>query len=349
MANSYVERVMIDTGSSTDILYFDAFQKLGWTDKDLVTLTSTLTGFTGDFVSPVGATTIPVTFGGEPRSKTLMVSFMVVKLPLVYNAIIGHPTLNRLKAVVSTYHRLLKFLTRTGVGEVRSDPRENKQCYLRTITLSKKSKVQSATANSQANALARLTSSCATDTSPGGIVRTTGSSVTLGVLSVNEEEGRWIIEIIHFKQTGALPEDKVAARQIKRTESCLAFGTKAVLPPDLVFPTLRIQTHDEEASNQQLCENLDLLEKKQADVDLRTLAYRRAVAKLYNHRVRPQLVKMGDLVLRKAEVSDPTRSHGKLALNWEGPYREGTYTLATIERRVLPRTWHISNLRNFFA
>ncbi|RZS13651.1 hypothetical protein BHM03_00045263 [Ensete ventricosum] len=63
----------------------------------------------------------------------------------------------------------------------------------------------------------------------------------------------------------------------------LAFGTVAVLPPDLVFPTLRIQTHDEEASNQQLRENLDLLEKKRADVDLRTLAYRRAVAKLYNH------------------------------------------------------------------
>ncbi|RZR90581.1 hypothetical protein BHM03_00018496 [Ensete ventricosum] len=99
MANAYVKRVMINTGSSADILYFDTFQKLGLTDKDLVTLTSTLTGFTGDFVSPLGATTIPVTFGGEPRSKTLMVSFMVVKLPSAYNAIIGRPTLNRLKAV----------------------------------------------------------------------------------------------------------------------------------------------------------------------------------------------------------------------------------------------------------
>ncbi|RWW37012.1 hypothetical protein BHE74_00057925 [Ensete ventricosum] len=42
-------------------------KKLGLTDKDLVTLTSTLTGFTEDFVSPMGAATIPVTFGGEPR------------------------------------------------------------------------------------------------------------------------------------------------------------------------------------------------------------------------------------------------------------------------------------------
>ncbi|RWW58821.1 hypothetical protein BHE74_00034279 [Ensete ventricosum] len=59
---------------------------------------------------------------------------------------------------------------------------------------------------------------------------------------------------------------------------------------------------------------------------------------------------MGDLVLRKIEVSDPARSRGKLASNWEGPYRvvevirDETYTLATIEGRVLSRTWHITNL-----
>ncbi|RWW71291.1 hypothetical protein BHE74_00020976 [Ensete ventricosum] len=254
MANAYVKRVMIDTGSLTDILYFEAFQKLGLTDKDLVTLTSTFTGFTGDFVSPLGATTIPVMFGGEPRSKTLMVSFMVVKLPSAYNAIIGRPILNRLKAVVSTYHRLLKFPTRAGVGEVRSDPRESIQCYLTTITLYKKPKVQSAAAGPQN------------------------------------------------------PED--SARDPHPVE-------QTVLPPEVVFPILRVQTHDEEASNQQLHENLDLLEEKRADAHLRTLAYRRVIAKLYNRRVCPRLVKMGDLVLRKAEVSDPTRSRGKLAPNWE--------------------------------
>ncbi|RWW10143.1 hypothetical protein GW17_00026316 [Ensete ventricosum] len=94
MANAHVKRVMINMGSSADILYLDAFQKLGLTDKDLVSLTSALTGFTGDSVSPLGATTIPVTFREEPKSKTLMVSFMVVGLPSTYNTIIGRPTLN---------------------------------------------------------------------------------------------------------------------------------------------------------------------------------------------------------------------------------------------------------------
>ncbi|RWV84609.1 hypothetical protein GW17_00053664, partial [Ensete ventricosum] len=142
MANAYVKRVMIDTGSSADILYFDVFQRLGLTDLDLTPLTSTLTGFTGDSISPMGTTTIPVTFGGEPRSKTLLVSFMVVKLSSAYNAIIGRPTLNRLRAIVSTYHRVLKFPTRAGVGEVRSDPRESRQCYLTATTLCKRPRTE---------------------------------------------------------------------------------------------------------------------------------------------------------------------------------------------------------------
>ncbi|RRT47175.1 hypothetical protein B296_00044359, partial [Ensete ventricosum] len=87
----------------------------------------------------------------------------------------------------------------------------------------------------------------------------------------------------------------------------------------VVFLTLRVQTHGEEASHQQLRENLDLLKEKRADTHLRALAYRRVVTKLYNRR-------------------------GKLALNWEGPYRvvevirDETYTLATMEGRVLSRT-----------
>ncbi|RWW07546.1 hypothetical protein BHE74_00000468, partial [Ensete ventricosum] len=42
---------------------------------------------------------------------------------------------------------------------------------------------------------------------------------------------------------------------------------------------------------------------------------------LYNRRVHPQPIKTRDLVLRKAEVSDPTCSRGKLAPSWEEPYQ----------------------------
>ncbi|RRT79296.1 hypothetical protein B296_00002992 [Ensete ventricosum] len=66
-----------------------------------------------------------------------------------YNVIIGRPTLNRLKATVSTYHRIMKFLTRAGVGEARSDPGESRQCYLTTMTLPKRLKVPTTTTGPQ--------------------------------------------------------------------------------------------------------------------------------------------------------------------------------------------------------
>ncbi|RWW26564.1 hypothetical protein GW17_00009044 [Ensete ventricosum] len=122
IANARVKRIMVDTGSSTDILYFDAFQKFGLSDWDLVPMTSTLIRFTRDSISLLGITTLLVTVREEPRSKTLIVLFMMVKLPSTYNAILDLPTLNKLRVIVSTYHLMMKFLTSARVGEARSDP-----------------------------------------------------------------------------------------------------------------------------------------------------------------------------------------------------------------------------------
>ncbi|RRT63615.1 hypothetical protein B296_00021961 [Ensete ventricosum] len=88
-------------------------------------MSSTLTGFTRDSIVTLRMIVLPITPGQEPRSRTMMVAFMVVNLPSAYNVIIDRPTLNRLRAVVSTYHRAMKFPTRVGSEEVRSDPLES--------------------------------------------------------------------------------------------------------------------------------------------------------------------------------------------------------------------------------
>ncbi|RWW39844.1 hypothetical protein BHE74_00054784 [Ensete ventricosum] len=67
IVNARVRRIMIDTRSFTDILYVDAFHKLGMTNRDLIPMTSTLTGFTSDAITLVGVATLPVTFDDEPR------------------------------------------------------------------------------------------------------------------------------------------------------------------------------------------------------------------------------------------------------------------------------------------
>ncbi|RRT71842.1 hypothetical protein B296_00035054 [Ensete ventricosum] len=142
VANVGVKRVMVDTGSSVYMLYFDAFEKLRLTEKDLSSIASTITSFISDFISPLGTTTLLVTIGHEPKSKIIMVTYMVVHLPSAYNVILSCPALNKLRAIISTYHQTMKFPTRARISEVRSDPQESKKCYLMTIMLPKKLKLE---------------------------------------------------------------------------------------------------------------------------------------------------------------------------------------------------------------
>nr|XP_009405508.1 PREDICTED: uncharacterized protein LOC103988640 [Musa acuminata subsp. malaccensis] len=86
----------------------------------------------------------------------------------------------------------------------------------------------------------------------------------------------------------------------------LAFGTKAVLPPEMVFPILRTSNYERGHSKEGLHANLDLLEERRARAHLRALAYKKATARIYNRRVRPRPIQVRDLVLRRAEVSNPT-------------------------------------------
>ncbi|RWW40028.1 hypothetical protein BHE74_00054583 [Ensete ventricosum] len=85
-----------------------------------------------------------------------------------------------------------------------------------------------------------------------------------------------------------------------------------------------------------------MLKERKAKAHLKNLHYHRAIARFYNQRIRPRPIGKGDLVLRRAEVSDPGHTRGKLISRWEGPYhitqvvRDGTYTLSTTKGKTLP-------------
>lgn len=125
MINARVKRVMIDTSGSTDILYFDAFQKFRLLTNGLTPMTSSLTRLTSDSILPLGTVNLYVTFECMAYSKIISSKFIVVDIPLAYNAIIGQPTLNKLRAMVSIYHIVMKFPIKTNIGELRSNIRES--------------------------------------------------------------------------------------------------------------------------------------------------------------------------------------------------------------------------------
>ncbi|KAK3023914.1 hypothetical protein RJ639_043457 [Escallonia herrerae] len=128
--NFDVKRVLIDNGSSAEILFHDAFEKMNIPTDRLQKMEAPLYGFSNHPVATEGIIALPVAIGTPPTQANLMLDFVVVKIPSAYNAILRRPALNRLQAIVSTYHLKMKFPTEHGIGEVKGDQTTARQCYV---------------------------------------------------------------------------------------------------------------------------------------------------------------------------------------------------------------------------
>ena len=121
VANKTIHRVLVDNGSSTDIIFASAFDKMGIRREKLEPVSTHLQGFSGEKVLPLGLIQLVLTLGDPPCQKTTTVKFLIVDAPSSYNVLLGRPSLNAIKAIPSAYHIVIKFPTIGGVGMVRGD------------------------------------------------------------------------------------------------------------------------------------------------------------------------------------------------------------------------------------
>ncbi|GJW32566.1 hypothetical protein Tco_0052598 [Tanacetum coccineum] len=87
-----IHRMYIDGGSWTEVLYEHYFNQLRPKIKNqMVPATTSLTGFSGETIWPLGQLRLLVTIGDVDHSTRAWMNFMIVRSLSPYNGIIGRP------------------------------------------------------------------------------------------------------------------------------------------------------------------------------------------------------------------------------------------------------------------
>src|ERR1044072_723423 len=108
--NYDVHKVMIDQGSSADIIYGATFDKMGFKSGDLQPFHGSLEGFTGERVDVKVYVEAETIFGTGPNIRRVMVRYLLLNCSATYSVLIGRQTINDIHAVVSIPHLKMKYL-----------------------------------------------------------------------------------------------------------------------------------------------------------------------------------------------------------------------------------------------
>jgi len=125
-----VHRILIDQGSSTDVMFWSTFNKLELSPDQLRPYNECLYGFVRDQMEVRGHVELRATFTDDTASLTTNIRYLVANAPSAYNILLGRPALNRLEAVALTRHMKMKFPSlKGGVITIKFDQKATKKCY----------------------------------------------------------------------------------------------------------------------------------------------------------------------------------------------------------------------------
>ncbi|XP_059281052.1 uncharacterized protein LOC132034700 [Lycium ferocissimum] len=109
-----IKRVLIDPGSSANIIRWRVIEQLGLLDQ-IVPAIRVLNGFNMACETTNGEITLLISMAGT----TQQIKFYVIEGDMGYNELLGRPWIHLVRAVPSTMHQVLKFSTPEGIKIVR--------------------------------------------------------------------------------------------------------------------------------------------------------------------------------------------------------------------------------------
>ncbi|XP_068504417.1 uncharacterized protein [Phaseolus vulgaris] len=107
-AGRRVHRVLVDQGSSANVMFWSTYNKLQLSPDLLRPYTGCLYEFAGDQVEVRGYLELRTTFINGTASRTESIRYLVVNANSAYNILLGRPVLNRLRAMAPTRHMKMK-------------------------------------------------------------------------------------------------------------------------------------------------------------------------------------------------------------------------------------------------
>nr|KYP31610.1 Transposon Ty3-I Gag-Pol polyprotein [Cajanus cajan] len=141
----------------------------------------------------------------------------------------------------------------------------------------------------------------------------------------------------------------------KETPFRLTYGADAMIPVEVGELSFRQQHFHEDSNDSSLRAELDVLDELREKTQVVAEACKQRKTRRFNSNLKPRTFHEGDLVWRATDSARRNSSDGKLAANWDGPFRirhalhNGAYKLEELSDKIIPRTWNSTHLKTYYS